>query len=53
MERHHVGSSVLVVIPEEIFLEPFKHFVGVVVMQDALIKVGAVAPFEAFDVVGV
>jgi hypothetical protein len=53
VERHHVGSAVLVVITIEIFFEPLKNFAGVVAVENALIQVGAVTTFVSLDVMSV
>lgn len=53
VEGHHVGRTVLVVITVEVLLEPLKHFAGVVVVEYALVQVGAVTAFVSLNVVGV
>lgn len=37
VEGHHVWGAVLIVVPEEVLLQPLEDVFGVVVMQDALI----------------
>jgi len=53
VEGHHVRRSVLLVVAIEVFLEPFQDFVRVVVVQDALVEVGAMAPFVRLHEMGV
>lgn len=50
VERHHVRSPVLIVIPVKVFTEPFEHFGGVVAVQYALVQVRAVAAFVRLHV---
>lgn len=53
VERHHVGSTILIVVPVEIFNQPFEDLVRVMVKQDTLIHVGAVSTLEGFDKVSI
>lgn len=53
VEGHHVRRAVLFVIAIEVLLEPLEHFAGVVVVENALVQVGAVTALIGFDVMGV
>jgi hypothetical protein len=53
VEGHHVRRAVLLVIAVEVLLEPLEYLGGVVVVENALVQVWAVAAFISLDVMGV
>ena len=53
MEGHVIGGPVLIVISEEVFLQPFEDVFGLVVEQHALVQERAVAPIVIGNEVGV
>lgn len=53
VEGHHVRSSVLIVRPAEVLLQPLEDLRSIVAVQYALVQIGTVSTFVALDVVSV
>lgn len=45
VERHHIRRSILFVISVEVLLQPLEHFLGIVIVKNALIQVRTVSTF--------